>query len=123
MTPNTEFSVPGDYLRVDIAHGQWSLEGYTNLWVQIADVCHETGKNRILAVFGGEMQGAPPAIEVHSLASNWRNLGLPRDHKIALVDLNNATFPDTYFGSEIESLYGGNSVTFDNETDAIHWLL
>jgi len=122
MSPKFAFTVEDDFLRVDLVHGEWSVEGYAELWVEIANTCRQAQKKQILAVFSGEMQGFPTYHDIRGIAEigvkEWDLLS----HKIAMVDLSEVTVGDFIIGAEFGSQMGANAQAFHDEQSAIIWL-
>ena len=122
MPPKFDFTVEDEFLRVDVVHGQWSVEGYAELWVEIANMCRQTKKGKILAVFVGDMDGFPSYQDIYRIAAigvkEWDLLS----HKIAMVDLSEVTFLDFTIGAEFGSQMGADIQAFHDEQVARLWL-
>jgi hypothetical protein len=122
MLPKFSFTVEDDFLRADLVHGKWSVEGYAEVWVEIMNACREAGKKQILAVFSGDMHGFPTYQDIWRIAAiGVKEWGL-LSHRIAMVDLSEVTIGDFIIGAEFGSQMGANARAFRDEQSAVTWL-
>lgn len=108
------------YLRIE-ARGTRSPEASRAFFRRIAEESAAHGLYDILLVL--ELEGRLSTFEIHDLIAKHRESGFDERHRIAVVDQNPESRPDMSFAEDVGVVRGLQGAAFDNEEDAIRWLL
>jgi hypothetical protein len=108
------------YLRIE-ARGTRSREDSEDFFRRIAEESAARGIYDILLVL--KLEGRLSTFEIHDMVAKHRESGFDSRHTIAVVDENPESRPDTRFAEDVGSVRGLRGAAFDNEEDAVQWLL
>jgi hypothetical protein len=119
-----QVQVHEDYLRAEVSGARTpgrEVHDAVQTGQQISDAVYRSGVSKVLAVF--RMTGRLPATESHEIYSNPQAFGWSRDVKVALVDMNPESKEDSLFSETVAVNRAYDMSVFDNEEDALEWLL
>jgi len=124
MPYEVSMKVQQDYIRVEVTGeripGQEEVDAF-RVWSRVAEVCHAKKIDRILSIY--RVTGRLPARAAHAIAYDPRKFGWSKRFKLALVNLNEESQQDTLFVEDVAVSSGYRVRVFDNEQEAIPWLL
>jgi len=127
MSFNVSIEEKHDYIRVEVSgeriRGQVESDSIA-VWSNVAEVCNKNGVFRVLAVLN--LTGDLPTMAAYNVGSSLVNNDLMKKLKIAVVDPNEKSRGTNRFLETVAINRGGigdRSGIFDNEKNAIDWLL
>ncbi len=106
-------------LRVEAA-GVRSFEDSKVFWTRVARECRERHLTRILAVL--RLTGRMSRTDLFDMASHPQDLGWDGRFRMAVVDMNEASFRDNKFGTMVAMNRGYAMEIFDSLEAAEEWL-
>lgn len=116
----TVISFEGDYVKV-ISNGVKRLKYSTELWKGVVETCREHDCRYILGV--SYTTKPLRTMEAYKHADLFRELGMTHEYKIAWVESNPETIETTYFVETVLVNRGFTARIFDDEKNALEWLL
>ena len=124
MPYDVQIETRGDHLRVNVSGirspGR-EVEDSVHTWKQVADVCRDTGIEKILTIF--ELEGRLSPIDAYDIVARTKEFGWSHAFKMAVVDLNSETLDDNLFAETVAVNRAYEIMVFDNVADARDWLL
>ena len=87
----------------------------------LVELCREKRINKVLLVL--DLSGRLSAVDAYEIVSSSEQYGWSREIKLAFVDLNSESLEDSYFTETVAVNRAFPMRVFDNEEDALHWLL
>ncbi len=108
------------YLRIE-ARGTRSLEASEAFFRRIAEEAAAHGIYDILLVLN--LEGRLSTFEIHDMVAGHRERGFDSRHTIAVVDNNPESREDTRFAENVGAVRGLMGAGFDDEEEAVRWLL
>lgn len=124
MPYQVHIETQGDHIRVNVSGTRipgHEVADSVNTWKQVADVCRDTGIEKILAVF--LLEGRLSPIDAYDIAARADEFGWSHAFKMAVVDLNKETLEDNLFAETVAVNRAYQIMVFDNEAEATDWLL
>jgi hypothetical protein len=88
---------------------------------ELVKLCRETDINKVLLVI--DLAGRLSAIDAYEIVSSSEQYGWSRKIKLAFVDLNAESLEDSYFTETVAVNRAFPMSVFDNEEEALDWLL
>lgn len=113
-----------DYIRVEVSGHRAPrtvAEEGLGVWSRVAETCKSNDIHRILAI--SRLTGSLSTVGAFRIGSSFEAVGLGRQSRIAFVDLDENSRGDTDFGGTVAFNRGYSIKQFDNESDALSWLL
>ena len=124
MPYEIQIQVHESYLRAEISGARTpgqEVHDAMHTGRQISDAVRHSGVSKVLAIF--KMTGRLPAVESYEIYSNPQEFGWSREVKVALVDMNPESKDDSLFSETVAVNRAYDMSVFDNERDALEWLL
>lgn len=124
MPYEVQINALGDHVRVHVSGVRIpgrEVEDSVGTWKQVADVCRETGIEKILTIF--EIEGRLSPIDAYDIVARTKEFGWSHAFKMALVDLNPESLDDNVFAETVAVNRAYQIMVFDNEAEARDWLL
>ena len=110
----------GDYVRV-LSNGEKDLEHATNVWTEVVRTCEA---NNCYRVFGLANTTIPmEALDAYDHGRLFRDLGVDSKYRIAWVETNPEAVDITAFIETVLFNRGLPGKLFDDENEALAWLL
>jgi len=119
-----QLQVHEGYLRVEVSGARTpgqEVNDAIQTGQQISEAVRSSGVRKVLAIF--RMTGRLPATESHEIYSNPQAFGWSREVKVALIDMNSDSKDDSLFSETVAVNRAYDMSVFDNEEDALEWLL
>jgi hypothetical protein len=108
------------YLRIE-ARGTRSLEASEEFFRRIAEEAEAHGIYDVLLVL--HLEGRLSTFQIHDMVAGHREKGFDSRHAIAVVDKNPESREDTRFAENVGAVRGLTGAAFDDEEEAVRWLL
>ncbi len=114
----------GNYIRLEASGNRIpgkEVEDIIDVWSQVVDKCKENGISLILAIF--KLNGRVPVLGSYEIAKRAAEFGWKSSFKLSIVDTNEESLKDNLFTETTATNRGYLIKVFDNEHDALKWLL
>ncbi len=113
-----------DHIRVEVSGVRKPGQAVANanlVGEEITKVCRETGINQVLLLLN--LSGRMSATDAYEIVTESGSYGWSRAFKLAFVDLNPESLPDSHFTETVAVNRAYRMKVFGNEADAKEWLL
>ncbi|MGI9546247.1 MAG: hypothetical protein ACR2MM_03350 [Flavobacteriaceae bacterium] len=113
-----------DYLRIEFSGQRMvgsEIEEARNMWLQVANLCKESGVHNILAHMN--IEGRLPIDSAYKLAQSVEEIGFDRRYKLAVVATNIEVSQNIQLSETIFANMGYEVRTFKKVRLAKKWLL
>jgi len=88
---------------------------------KLVELCRETDITRVLLVL--DLAGRLSVTDAYEIVASSEQYGWSREFKVAFANLNAESLEDTYFTETVAVNRAYQMSVFDNEAEALDWLL
>ena len=124
MSYEVKLEIQQEYIRAEVSGtrtlGNAAQEAGT-AGKHILKVCNDTDTNRVLLLLN--LRGRLSALDSFEMVTESRDYGWTHAIKMAIVDLNRRSYEDSLFTETVAVNRSYSVKVFDNEADALEWLL
>jgi len=124
MVYEASITIEEFYVRVELSgereRGR-EAEDSLRVWEEVIQVLKENDLQAILSILS--LGGRLPTMAGYQIATTLDKIGIPRQTRIALVDLNSDSRSDNEFAATVAVNRGYLARTFCSEEQALEWLL
>ena len=124
MPYNADIQAKRDHIRVEVSGDRSAGDAVGNahrVGQQVLKECQAKGISQVLLI--ARLAGHASAIDIFEIVTGSKRYGWTHDVKLAFVDLNSESIDDVRFMETVAFNRGYRLRVFDNETDALQWLL
>lgn len=124
MSYKVDLRAEQDYIRAEVSGARILGDAATDagrVGEQVVQACNEAGIRRVLLILN--LSGRLSAIDSYEMVTNAPQYGWKHAFRLAMVDLNEESFDDVRFTETVAVNRSYEMKVFNNEQDALDWLL